>query len=70
MPRLFHKQVTERARPTRRQVLLAATRRLRRARLHYGHGTANAAVSLKQDAGSLPCEEKQEDKEIPIPHKE
>ena len=42
MPRLFHKQVVERARPTRRQALLAATRKLKRARLHYGHGTDNA----------------------------
>jgi ribosomal protein L3 glutamine methyltransferase len=42
MPRLFHKQVVERARPTRREALLAATRKLKRARLHYGHGTDNA----------------------------
>jgi ribosomal protein L3 glutamine methyltransferase len=34
---------------TRRQALLAATTRLRRARLHYGHGTDNAA----DDAAAL-----------------
>jgi ribosomal protein L3 glutamine methyltransferase len=42
MPRLFHKPVAQRVPPvSRRQALLAATARLRRARLHYGHGTDN-----------------------------
>jgi ribosomal protein L3 glutamine methyltransferase len=42
MPRLFHTV-------SREQALLAATRRLRRAKLHYGHGTDNAG----DDAAAL-----------------
>jgi ribosomal protein L3 glutamine methyltransferase len=42
MPRLFHTV-------SRKQALLAAIRRLRRAKLHYGHGTDNAA----DDAAAL-----------------
>jgi ribosomal protein L3 glutamine methyltransferase len=49
MPRLFHKPVADRAQPTGQEALLAAARRFRRARLHYGHGTDNAA----DDAAAL-----------------
>jgi len=50
MPRLFHKPAAGRGGlVSRRQALRAATSRLRRARLHYGHGTDNAA----DDAAAL-----------------
>jgi ribosomal protein L3 glutamine methyltransferase len=50
MPRLFHKPVAHRGpQLSRRQALQAATGKLRRARLHYGHGTDNAA----DDAAAL-----------------
>ncbi len=50
MPRLFHKPVATRARlHSRHQALRAASRRLGRARLHYGHGTETAT----DDAAAL-----------------
>jgi ribosomal protein L3 glutamine methyltransferase len=50
MPRLFHKPAAARgALTSRRQALRAASAKLRRANLHYGHGTENA----NDDAAAL-----------------